>query len=482
MNLYESIQSDLGKRGINVTVGNMYDLMAICKQWYRGSVDDFHYYDIQLANGRKKRCERATMGMAKKSCEDYAKLEWTEKTKIELDTEEGTKRLWSVLDNKKNDFTVNFPIALEKAFALGNGALVEYKSEGETLIDYIDGDLIMPYKYTNSYIYGVITISTFTEGTGNDKTYYTHLTYHEFEKGEYKKINELYKSKDDITLGQKINFKEKFPGVDEIYSVKTKNPYFQVYGPNLANNYDFSSPLRVSIFANSFDRLKSIDTKYDSFDKEFIKGKKRIVVSSKALKAKVDVDPETNETRKVKYFDDSDETYVAIDGNEMEGQPVKEIDFNLRAQEHIDAINAELNWYSSAIGLGSNFYKFDGVSVKTAKEVMSENSEAFRSREHHQLTIHSAIYDMVAAICEIEGIQYKTITITADDSIIEDKDTEQMRSMQEVTQGLKSKKKYLMDKGMSEEEAKKELEEIQKEKQASLEVFEFGSDTEKEEE
>lgn len=41
--------------------------------------------------------------------------------------------------------------------------LVEYKDNGETIIDYIDGDLLMPYKYTNSYIYGVITISKFVE-------------------------------------------------------------------------------------------------------------------------------------------------------------------------------------------------------------------------------------------------------------------------------------------------------------------------------
>ena len=166
----------------------------------------------------------------------------------------------------------------------------------------------------------------------------------------------------------------------------------------------------------------------------------------------------------------------------MEGQPAKEIDFTLRTQDHISAINAELNWYSSNIGLGANFYKFDGVSVKTAKEVISENSEAFRSREHHQLVIHNAVYDLVAAICELEDIKTTSITITSDDSIIEDTDSKQIRSMQEVSQGLKSKKKYLMDdKGMSEKEAEKELQEIQNEKMSNQEMFGLGnSDTEEE--
>lgn len=291
----------------------------------------------------------------------------------------------------------------------------------------------------------------------------------------YTKLNELYMSDDENTLGDLQDFKSKFPEVQETYKTKTSTPHFQVYSPNIANNYDFSTPLGISVYANSFDRLKSIDIKYDSFNNEFIKGKKRIMVSSKALKGKADVDIETGETRVVKYFDESDDTYVAIDGNDMDGHPVKEIDFDLRAQDHIAAINAELNWFSSAIGLGANFYKFDGISVKTAKEVISENSEAFRSRVHHQLIIHNAIYDLVAAICELEGINTTSITITSDDSIIEDKDTEQMRSMQEVSQGLKSKKKYLMDKGMSEEEALKELEEIQNEKISNQEMFGLGN-------
>ena len=43
MELYNNIQSVLSKKGINLVVGNIYDLMAIWKQWYRGSVNDFHY-------------------------------------------------------------------------------------------------------------------------------------------------------------------------------------------------------------------------------------------------------------------------------------------------------------------------------------------------------------------------------------------------------------------------------------------------------
>lgn len=473
MELYNNIASILSKKGINVTVGSIYDLMAIWKQWYRGSVNNFHYYTERI-NGKDVKCERLTMNMPKKICEDITKLLWTEKTKIELSSQNATKRLWEVLDSKENSFTKNFPVFLEKAMlALGNGALVEYKDENnETIIDYIDGDVVLPYKYTNSYINGMIAVSRFVEEVGKKKIYYTHLTYHEFLGDVYIKYNELYISKTEGELGKETKFSSKFPNVKEEEIIRTRNPYFQIVKPNLANNFDTNSPMGISILANSIDRFKAIDIKYDSFNNEFILGKKRIVVSQNALKGKMETDMEGN-TRFIQYFDENDKAYQAlnVDGDQMK-EPVKEIDMSLRYQEHIDSINAELNWLADNIGLGSNYYEFDGQSVKTATEVISENSKAFRTREHYLSIVNDAVYDLVKAICEIEGIKTTKITIIPDDSIIEDKNAEQLRAQQEVNAGLRSKKSYLIDvKGMSEKEAEEELQRIQEEKIGNQEAF-----------
>ena len=102
----------------------------------------------------------------------------------------------------------------------------------------------------------------------------------------------------------------------------------------------------ISIFANSIDKLKAIDDKYDSFDMEFIDGKRRILVDKTALKASPQVDENGNITQTL-YFDKNDRTYVAMNG--MKDQPVKDISFDIRYQEHIDSINAELSWYSGLI-------------------------------------------------------------------------------------------------------------------------------------
>lgn len=482
MDFYNDIANTLSKKNINVTVETIYDLMAIWKSWYRGSVNDFHYYTERI-NGTDVEYERLTMNMPKKLCEDIAKLLWTEKTRIELSNKKATERLWEVLDSKENSFTVNLPIFIERAMlALGNGATVEYKDENnKTIIDYIDGDVILPYKYTNSYIYGMLTVSRFTKGTDNKKTYYTHLTYHEFTGSLYIKYNELYKSRTDSNLGKEIDFSTMFPNVKDTEVEPTSNPHFQIWKPNLANNFDTNSPMGISIYANSIDRFKSIDVKYDSFYNEFILGKKRIVVDQSAMKGKMETDEEGN-PRFVQYFDKNDKVYQAlnIDNDKMK-EPVKEIDFKIRYQEHIDSINADLNWLTENVGLGSNYYKFDGTGTKTATEVISENSQAFRTKDHYQTVVNDCVYDLVKAVCELEGIKTNKITIIPDDSIIEDKNAEMTRAQMEVTQGLRSKKSYLMDiTGMSDEEAEQELARIQEEKMSNQEAFGFATNTEEE--
>lgn len=397
-------------------------MMAIWKSWYRGNVNDFHYFTMKMADGSNKQCERLTMNMPKKVCEDFAKLLWSEKVQIKLDKKKNTERLLNVLENKENNFMTNFPSFLERVFALGTGVTVEYKKNGKSLIDFIDGDVVIPYKYTNSYINGLITVSRFTKGVDLKKKYYTHITYHEFTGDKYTKLNELYVSKNETSLGKEILFNDMFTDVLEFEEFDTDNPHFQVWKPVVANNFDTDSPMGISILANQIDKFKAIDTTYDSFNREFRTGKKRVLISREAVKKHYVPDPEEEgKVNLVSYFDNNDEVYVAIAG--MEDQPVKEIDFNLRYQEHISSINAQLNYISAGVGLGQNYYNFDGQGVKTATEVVSENSDTYRTKKHHELMVNDCLYDLIKAICELENIPYKSINIVFDDSIIEDENT-----------------------------------------------------------
>lgn len=424
-----------------MVVGTIYDLMAVCRSWYRGSVNDFHFYNINLANGTTKQRERRTLNMPKKVCEDFSKLEWSEKVEIKLDSKKNTEKLWKVLDSKENSFTKNMSSFIEKLYALGTMVTIEYKKDDKTIIDYVEGDVVLPYKYTNSYIYGLITVSRTTEGSGDKKKYYTLLTYHEYDDGKYLKTNELYISKNESILGKKIEFSKKYPGVQEDEVIEAEFPRFQVWKLPITNNFDTDSPMGLSILANQIDKFKNIDTKYDSFNHEFESGKRRVLVDRKAVKSKVEGVDEKGNPIYNSYFDADDDVYVAIDG--MENQPVKDINFELRTEEHINAINTELNYLSAGVGLGTGFYKFDSDGVKTATEVISENSDTYRTKVTHQTTLYDSLYDLIACICEMEGIKFKEISITFDDSIVQDEDALINRGIALCNAGLISKEKFM---------------------------------------
>jgi len=136
-----------------------------------------------------------------------------------------------------------------------------------------------------------------------------------------------------------------------------------------------------------------------------------------------------------------------------------------------------LQWLGQNVGLGSNFYQTGNLGNKTATEVMSELSEAFRTREHHLDVVKDVVYDLVKAICNIEGIKATDIVITPDDSIIEDINTRRTIKQLEVQQGLESKKGYLMEiNGLTEEQALEKLEEINEEKMTTQEIFGFPTE------
>lgn len=458
MKLYDSINKALASQGMNTVASDMQDYIAIWMQWYRGNVDKFHTYSRQLVNGSKRTYERLTMNMAKKICEDMTRLIWSEKTKIELDNPENTEKLWQILDNKQNSLGVNLPKFIEKTLALGTGMLVEYIQNGKILLDYIDADLIIPISYNNSYINEVATISRSQHKEGNKDIWVSLVTIHKFDGTVYVKQHKLYKSKNADDLGTEIDLGSYYLNLEPQIEYKTNTPHFQIYRPNIVNNLDLDSPMGISIFANRVDNLKALDFKYDSFFNEFQMGKKRILIDRCAVKSAID--PATGEN--IQFFDTDDATFMAING--MENQPVKDIDFSLRTEEHIKSINTELNYLSSGVGLGQDFYKFDGTkAAKTATEVISENSDTFRSKVSHEIILRDVLYDMVVAVCELAKINYQTISIVFDDSVIEDKDAEARQALIEYNAGLIDKVEYFVRAHhMEKEQAIKYVSEIDK--------------------
>jgi len=199
----------------------------------------------------------------------------------------------------------------------------------------------------------------------------------------------------------------------------------------------------VALFANALDIVKKLDLEYDSYANEFSLGRKRIFVAPEMLT--------TLDGHSV--FDPNDTVFYELPEdyfkNSESKEAMHEVNMELRIEEHSKAINDDLNWLSLKCGFGTDRYKFEGSGVKTATEVISENSDMFRTLQKHELVLERVLVQLIRTIIRA-GIsigepnlnENTDITVDFDDSIIEDKATERTNERQDVAMGVMSLAEY----------------------------------------
>ena len=155
---------------------------------------------------------------------------------------------------------------------------------------------------------------------------------------------------------------------------------------------------------------------------------------------------------------------------------IQEINGNLRIDEHLKSLNSQLRILGDKTGFGGDYFAFDEktLSTKTATEVISENSELFRTIKKHEILLESALIGIIKAINsigELTGrfkLDLSQINIDFDDSIIENKSQERSEDRQDLAQDTLSRIDYISKwRGISKEEAAIKAQEIDNEKSAN---------------
>lgn len=430
------------------------------KSWYSGKVKKFHRYTIY--NGKKRvPMERMTLGMPKKVCEDWANLLMNEKTDIVLPNEADQKTLNNILSATK--FWKKANGAVEKYMALGRGAIVEgvknltynengdILTNGEVTIQLINGEKIYPITFEND----TLTECAFV----NENPGKTILSIHIKDENEEYVIHNIECSGN--IANKTLIYNEETDHT--IFYTRSKTAWFQYLKPNIENNIDINSPEGISIYANAIDILKSVDLTYDTLYNELNLGRKRIFISSRNLQ----VDPVTGDALPV--FDQNDIEYYALPENEDGKNIITNDTQELRVEAIDKALQRQLNLLSTKCGFGQNHYKFESGAITTATQVVSENSDEFRTLRKHEIILEEALVNMTKALIEIVN-NYTTDSMTVlddtdiqikfDDSIIEDKESQKASDRQDLEKGIISKaefrsKYYNEDLEVAEQEIKK---------------------------
>lgn len=452
MNLFRFFQS----KGIDTVDASFYRQIDVWKSWYKSNVKNFTTYRVYTGSGTYVKRRRKSLGMAKKLSEDIADLLLNERVQISLSSQEEQNFVNTVLS--ENNFQVLGNEYQERKAYSGTVAYVPYLKDASTTedgviisgrigINYLSAENIFPVSWEN----GIVTECIFAFPKVSMRKKYLHLQYHhKRDSGLYVIENMVLECVRGADTGKELTpeewqlikpFRDLAPAVE----TDSEYPQFVIDRLNIVNNADAdeSNPMGVAIFANAIDVLKKIDVEYDSYSNEYELGRKRIFVAPELLVNK-DGSP---------AFDPEDSVFYKMpdDYNEKSAEGlIKEIDLQIRADEHSKGINDDLNLLSLKCGFGTQRYRFENGQIKTATEVISVNSDMFRMIKKHEIVLDSAIKNLIRIILRLGKVlgnnldETVEITIDFDDSIIEDKETERQNDRSDVAMGAMPLWEYRM--------------------------------------
>lgn len=423
-----------------------YEHIQEWEDWYNGFVKGFHTYNVYNGITMTSQ-ERERLNMAKTICEDWAGLILNEKVEIHTGTD-FDKQIDHVFEY--NNFRVKGNQLIELAFAFGTGAFVEYlDSSKEVVIDYIRAGMIYPLSWENGYV-NECAFGSVRESKDGKQIY---LQIHKLDDTGKMYIIENHMI--DAESGKEMDLPD---DMEEEVNTKSDKPLFQLVMPNLVNNIDLDSPLGISVYGNAISQIKGCDLVYDSYMNEFRLGRRRILVPLSMAKVQM----QDNGVGKP-VFDANDTTFYAVPNDRDNQQKIEAMDMSIRADEHEKGITKALDLLSFKCGMGTGRYRFENGSVKTATEIVSSQSDLYRTLCKHEITVGEAIRGMVDRIAFLSGVTLtKNIDIDFDDSIIQDKEAERKQDMADLAAGIMLPWEYRVKwYGETEAQARKMLSELE---------------------
>lgn len=417
-------------------------------KYFQSKWDDKRYTNTA---GETKKRARNHLPIARTASKKLASLVFNEQAEIVVDGPASD----FVTEALKNDrFNKNFERYLESCLALGGMAMRPYVDGNRLRVAFIQAPVFLPLQ-TNTQDVSSAAIVTKTTKTENKKNiYYTLIEFHEWKDEKYIITNELYKSDQADTVGKRVPLADLYDDLEEQIPINgLSRPLFTYLKPPGMNNKDINSPLGLSIFDNAKSTIDFINMTYDEFMWEVKMGQRRVVVPEQTVR--LELNQQGEQVFASNKFDPEQNVYMQVNGGGDELKiGIHDLTTPIRSDDYIKAINEGLALFEMQIGVSAGMFTFDGKSMKTATEVVSENSDTYQLRNSIVSLVEQSIKELVVSMCELayayelykgEIPSLDDITVNLDDGVFTDKNNELDYWTKALASGLVSRK-YAMKK------------------------------------
>lgn len=423
--------------------------IALWKSVYEGR-PPWEYVKRSGLYGRGER-RIFSLGCGRVLCDSLSALIFANQVDITVNDSAVNDYVRKTLDD--NAFWEIMPSFLSRAFGLGGGALRCYISSGKVCMDFAGAQQFVPLDAERGRICDGVFISDHRREGEKYRLYERQHT----EGGDLVIEREMF----DVN-GREVSVdiaglkaEERFHGCGTCFAyLRPVMP--DPTGPTLCG---------VSVLDTCMDTLKALDTVFDSFVREFILGRKRIIVPSSCIRTVVD--PDTGKISR--YFDADDEVYQALKCDEERDLKIIDNTTELRVEEHTEAINTLLDLLCFQSGLSAGTLSFSQNGVKTAAEIRSMQNRTDMTMQQYRAVcaefLECAVKAVIACgiICgDIKRGDYG-VRISFTDTQVTDTDTVINRNIALVNAGLRSECSAVMNiNDCTEEEAERELKKVRR--------------------
>lgn len=469
MNLIQKVKDFFKQGRYNMTTSNLNSILdhpkiAVTQEEFRRIQHNLSYYqskfdDVEYTNtdGDRKHRKLNHLPIARTAAKKIASLVYNEQAEISADDDTLNDFLNDMLGNDR--FNKNFERYLESALALGGLAMRPYVDGDKVRVAFIQAPVFLPLQSNTQDVSSAAILTKAIKSEGKNNVYYTLVEFHEWvtkdgseygstkDKSLYRVTNELYKSRTDSTLGERVNLSELYPDLEPVTVLKDlSRPLFTYLKTPGMNNKDINSPLGLSIFDNAKTTIDFINRTYDEFMWEVKMGQRRVLVPEQMTQLKVQ-DEQGNITFK-RRFDVEQNVYMQIAAGNMDSGNITDLTTPIRSSDYISAIAEGLKLFEMQIGVSNGMFTFDGQGVKTATEIVSENSDTYQMRNSIVALVEQSIRELCVSMCELGkavGLYKGTIpelddiSVNLDDGVFTDRHAELDYWMKMVAAGLAPK-------------------------------------------
>lgn len=413
--------------------------------WYTNT-DNWYKVSYESPDHHGSR-DRLSVHPARKAAREWASLLLTDNTEISCEDAASNEWLQEYLASSK--FWPNCQSLIEKAFAIGTGGYSLWFDLGEETTIKVrksDARMVVPLTWDDD---------------GCTECAFVSRVYFKGKPADQLQIHVIGERGYDIRTYVWIDGKPQDPengGFIEEFETLCPTPTFALVRPGIENTYVDNSAYGVSVFADAIDAIKAVDLSFDAVFQEIELTEPKVFLDEKMIDyrkkdAKGNAIPKAPKSRIFrKLLGESGKNLYEVYSPDIRIDPLEK------------ALNIALAEFGDQTGFGQEYFTLDKAGgLKTATEVVSDNSELMRNVRKHENSIAGSLKTIITALltCAREHCgapiaeKFGKISIQFDDSVIIDTQTEKNTMLSEITAGVLPKWKYAERfYGMSEEEAK----------------------------